>query len=46
MQPIEKTLRNQLRAELVCEARDVAEAAAISALRQLGVDNSEPPAII
>ena len=39
MKPLDKTLRGQLE-RTVLEARDVAEAAAVSALKQLGVDET------
>lgn len=41
MKPLEKALRSQLE-RTVREARDVAEAAAVSALQQLGVGESAP----
>ncbi|MDF1579242.1 MAG: hypothetical protein P1P74_00515 [Desulfuromonadales bacterium] len=41
MQPLEKTLRNQLE-RIVKQARDIAEAAARAVLEQLGVGETAP----
>ena len=41
LKPLDKALRNQLE-RTILEARDVAEAAAVAALKQLGVDEKAP----